>query len=99
MSSLAPTGGSRTAVAAGSPSNAVDPSLKKVAEQFEAVFLRQMIASMRQAKLADDPLDSSATDNFREMADARSADSIAALGRFGIAQMIERQLGPRGGSK
>jgi len=98
MSKIAATGASHASVAAVSPA-AVDPSLKKVAEQFEAVFLRQMIASMRQAKLADDPLDSSATDNFREMADSRTADSIAALGRFGIAQMIEHQLGPRGESK
>ena len=58
-----------------------------------------MIGSMRQAKLADDSLDSSATDNFRELADARTADTIAAQGRFGIAQMIERQLGRAGGSK
>ncbi|HWJ38441.1 MAG TPA: rod-binding protein [Sphingomicrobium sp.] len=76
-----------------------DPALKKVAQQFEAIFLRQMIGSMRQAKLTDDPLDSSATDNFRELADAKTADSIAALGRFGIAQMIERQLGKPGVSK
>ncbi|GAA3894055.1 hypothetical protein GCM10022276_11570 [Sphingomonas limnosediminicola] len=99
MSNLSTAGAIRPTAAAGSPSPTIDPALKKVAEQFEAVFLRQMIASMRQAKLTDDPFDSSATDNFREMADTRTADSIAALGRFGIAEMIERQLGPRGGSK
>lgn len=90
------------ASAAGRPAASakpVDPALKKVAQQFEAIFLRQMIGSMRQAKLADDSLDSSATDNFRELADARTADSIAAQERLGIAQMIERQLGKAGGSK
>lgn len=75
----------------------VDPSLKKVAEQFEAIFLRQMLGSMRQAKLADDPLDSSATDSFRELADARTADTIASGHSFGLAQMIERQLASKVG--
>jgi flagellar protein FlgJ len=78
---------------------AVDPALKKVAEQFEAIFLRQMIGTMRQAKLADDIFGSSATDQFRELADARTADSLASLGQFGIAKMIERQLGAKGSAK
>ena len=73
-----------------------DPALTKAAQQFEAVFVRQMMATMRQAKLADDVLGSSATDNFRELADARTADNVAAMGHFGIAQLIERQLAPGG---
>jgi len=71
--------------------------LRTAAQQFEAVFLRQMIGSMRQAKLADNWLDSSATDQFQEMADARLADSMSQQGAFGIAQMLisqfEHQLG------
>ena len=77
----------------------IDPGLKKVAEQFEAIFLRQMITSMRQAKLAEDAFGSSATETFVEMGDARTADSLAALGRFGIARMIERQFEQRGGAE
>lgn len=96
MSNVAPTGAMNSTRASAAKA---DPALKKVAQQFEAIFLRQMIGSMRQAKLTDDPLDSSATDNFRELADAKTADSIAALGRFGIAQMVERQLGKPGVSK
>ena len=69
-----------------------DGGLRKAAEQFEAVILRQLLASMRQAKLGDDMMGSSATDNFREMADARTADSIAAMRQFGIADMVERQF-------
>jgi flagellar protein FlgJ len=86
-------------VAAAAAKPAVDPALKKVAQQFEAIFLRQMIGSMRQAKLADDMFGSSATEQFRELADARTADSIASLGKFGIAEMIERQLGGKGNGK
>ena len=69
-----------------------DGSLRKAAEAFEAVILRQLMASMRQAKLGDDIFGSSATDNFREMADAKTADSIAAMRQFGIADMVEAQF-------
>ena len=84
-SSLGPT---PTPAAAGGG----DGSLRKAAEAFEAVILRQLMASMRQAKLGDDIFGSSASDNFREMADARTADSMASLRQFGIADMVEAQL-------
>ncbi|MDZ3831851.1 MAG: rod-binding protein [Sphingopyxis sp.] len=71
--------------------------LRKAAEAFEAVILRQLMASMRQAKLGDDIFGSSATDNFREMADAKTADSLAAMRQFGIADMVERQFRGLGG--
>lgn len=81
----------------GSPKPApVDPDVKKVAQRFEAIFVRQMLGTMRQAKLAEDVFGSSATDNFREMADARTAEDVATLGQFGIAQLIERQLARSG---
>ena len=69
-----------------------DGGLRKAAEAFEAVILRQLMASMRQVKLGDDILGSSATDNFREMADARTADAMASMRQFGIADLVERQL-------
>lgn len=88
-----------TVAAAPAPSPAGDPALKKAAHRFEAIFVRQMIGSMRQAGPGDELLGSSATDAFRELADARTADNIASMGQFGIAQMIERQLAARGGAK
>ena len=80
---------------------AIEPSkgdleLRKVAEAFEAVMLRQMMASMRKAKLSEDILGSSASDSFREMADARVADSMSAMRQFGIADLIEKQLKGKG---
>jgi peptidoglycan hydrolase FlgJ len=66
--------------------------LRKAAESFEAVFLRQIISEMRRAKLADDIFGSGATDSFREMADANSAETLAARGSFGIANMLEAQF-------
>ena len=80
------------------PPKAPDPSLRKAAQGFEAVFLREMIGSMRKAKLAeDDMFGSSATDNFRELADAHTAESMSGLGQFGIAALVEAQLAKQGG--
>ncbi len=72
-----------------------NPELRKAAEAFEAVILRQMMSSMRKAKLGDEMFGSSATDNFREMADAKLADNMASLRQFGIADMVEKQLQAR----
>jgi len=85
--------------AASSIRKASNPALAKVAQQFEAVFVRQMMATMRQAKLADDVFGSSSTESFQEMADAKTADNLAALGRFGIAKLIEQQFQARGVGK
>lgn len=85
MTPVSPVSSSATAKPA-------DPALRKAAEAFEAVILREMMATMRKAKLGDDIFGSSATDNFREIADARLSDSMAALRQFGIADLVERQL-------
>jgi flagellar protein FlgJ len=69
--------------------------LKKVGQQFEAVFLRQMIGSMRSASLGDGVFDSSATDQFREMSDAKMADTMAGKGALGVADLLVKQLGAR----
>lgn len=80
-------------IAAAAQAKAPDPTLRKAAQGFEAVFLRELIGSMRKAKLAEDDLfGSSATDNFRELADANLADSMSGLGQFGIAKLVEVQM-------
>ena len=66
--------------------------LKSAAQAFEAVFLRQMISSMRDASLSDGIFDSDSTKQFQDMADAKTADSMAQHGVLGIAEMIEKQL-------
>lgn len=67
--------------------------LKSAAQAFEAVFLRQMIGSMRSAGLSDGMLDSAATDQFRDMADSKTADAMSQKGVLGIAELLEKQLG------
>ena len=78
--------------AASAATKAIDPELKKAAEKFEAVFMRQVIGEMRKAKLGDELFGSSASDNFREMADAQTADHMSKLGVFGIGNLLAKQL-------
>jgi peptidoglycan hydrolase FlgJ len=82
---------------AASPANK-DPALRKAAQGFEAYFLREVIGSMRKAKLGDDVFGSSATDNFRQMADAQVADTMAGLNQFGIATLLEAEFARKGGT-
>jgi flagellar protein FlgJ len=92
ISSVGATVSTRT-VATGKP--AIDPALAKVAQQFEAIFMRQMIGAMRSASLGDGLTDSGASEQFRDMADARTADNMAQTGTFGIAQLLMNQFGGR----
>ncbi len=69
---------------------APSPAIKETAQRFEAIFLRQMIAAMRTPSLGDDLFGSDASNQFRDMSDARLADTMA--GQFGIARLLEKQL-------
>jgi flagellar protein FlgJ len=69
--------------------------LKSAAQAFEAVFLRQMIGSMRSASLGDGMFDNEGTETFQQEADAKTADSMAQKGVLGIADMLIKQLGPK----
>ena len=73
--------------------------LKQAAQAFEAVFVRQMIGAMRQAKLAEEAFGSSAGEQFRDMSDARLADKMAADGSFGIANMLLAQFDRAAGNE
>ena len=88
-----PLQGRVTSLAPQDPTTAAQRNaLRTAAQQFEAVFLRQMIGSMRQAHLADDMFGSQATEQFRDMSDANLADSMSHQGVFGIAQMLLAQF-------
>jgi flagellar protein FlgJ len=78
--------------------NAASPEmakLKKTAQQFEAVFLRQMIGSMRTASEGEGIFDSEATKQFQDMSDAKTAETMAGKGVLGIADMLVKQFGAR----
>lgn len=73
--------------------NTEEAGLRQAAQAFEAVFLRQMIGSMRSASLGEDLLGNDAGDQFRDLADARMADDMAQQQSFGIADLLLKQFG------
>lgn len=74
--------------------------LKAAAKAFEAVFVRQMIGSMRQASLGEDILGGGqAAEQFRAMQDSKLADAMVEKGGFGIADMLEKQFKGLEGTK
>ncbi|HZV17662.1 MAG TPA: rod-binding protein [Sphingobium sp.] len=66
--------------------------MAQAAKAFEAIFVRQLIGTMRQSSLGDELTGSSAVDQFRELSDARMADGLADKGGLGIAELILQQL-------
>lgn len=79
--------------AAGGPSiEAQREQLRQAAQAFEAIFLRQMIGSMRNARLAEDVFGSSSSEQFRDMGDAQLADTMSRQGSFGIAELLLSQF-------
>lgn len=67
--------------------------LKAAAKQFEAIFVRQMLAAARSTSFDKDGLfDSQAMGTFRQMQDDKVAQTVADTGALGMATMIEAQL-------
>lgn len=72
-----------------------DPAaLREVAGQFEALFLQQMLKSMRDASMGD-PLfgESNANETYQGMMDQQLAMDLASGKGIGLADMLVRQLG------
>lgn len=70
-----------------------DPELRAVAEQFEALFVHEMMKSSRAAKLFDDPLNTSASEPFLEMMDKEISQKVSDRTSLGIAEAIMSQFG------
>jgi len=99
MTQTASIGSNPTSVApldAASAARATErAALEKAAKGFEAIFTRQLLATMRNSSMGESIDGSSAVDQFREMSDANMADSLATGGSLGIAQMMLQQLDRR----
>ena len=70
-----------------------DDAARAAAQQFEALFLQQMLKDMRAAARFDDSQHSSATDFYTDMHDKQLALMLARQGGIGIADLLQRQLG------
>jgi flagellar protein FlgJ len=71
-------------------------ALREAAEEFEGLFVQQMLAAMRKTVPEDGLFSSSEESTFRAMADQQLAQDLARSGDFGIAESLVRQLGREG---
>ena len=69
-----------------------ESSLQMVADQFEAIFLENLLKQARERKLSDGLFDTNADDNFVEMFDKELANTSSKLVDIGIAEAIIRQM-------
>jgi len=69
-----------------------DDATRAVAQQFEGLFVQQMLAAMRAAAKVPGGDDSSYLDFYREIYDKQLAQSVAGRDQLGLARMIMRQL-------
>jgi flagellar protein FlgJ len=82
-----------TSAAASSPERA---RLHQAAQQFEAIFVRQMLSSARAANFGDTLWgDDQGNQTFTAMRDERFADLTAQSGTLGLAKQVEAQLAGR----
>ncbi len=73
---------------------AVDPAAeaKQVSQQFEAIFINQLLQSMRKATIKSDLFQSDANKTYESLFDQEIANQISSGQGIGLAQAIERQL-------
>jgi len=67
-------------------------SLKKIAEQFEAFFIKMMLKSMRDASSGEGLFESQSTRFYEEMFDSQLSVTMAKRGSFGISDLIAQQV-------
>ncbi len=68
-------------------------ALREVARQFEAVFVKMMLKSMREASFGDPLFDSETSEFYRDMYDHQLSLELTKNGSIGLADMLVRQLG------
>ena len=67
-------------------------SLEEVAQQFEAIFVNELMKASRAAKLSDDILSNSGTQPFLEMMDQEFSQTISKRNSLVIAEALVQQF-------
>ena len=70
-------------------------SIEEVAQEFESLFVFQMLKSARKAKLAEGILNNDAHDTFQTLLDQEYSKILAENQSFGIAEALVRQFGDK----
>ena len=69
-----------------------DNDLEIVADQFESIFVFQMLKQARQSKLAQGIFSSEAQDTFNNMLDMEYSEILSKKNNFGIAEALIKQF-------
>jgi flagellar protein FlgJ len=80
----------------GSDSEGKKEALQEAAQQFEAIFMKMLLKSMRKAQdvlESDSPFNSESTKFYRDMHDQQMAVELSSNGSLGLSDLIVRQLG------
>lgn len=70
-------------------------ALRPVAEQFEALFVNEILKQARKVKLDDGWLDGNKADFYKDWYDKQLSQSISSKGSLGLADKIVEQLAPK----
>ncbi|WP_019026994.1 flagellar assembly peptidoglycan hydrolase FlgJ [Colwellia piezophila] len=76
-------------------------ALTEAAQQFEAIFMRMLLSSMRKAQdvlESDSPFNSESSKFYRDMHDQQMAIELSSNGSLGLTDLIVRQLGGDSGN-
>ncbi len=76
-------------------------ALKEAAQQFESIFMKMLLSSMRKAQdvlESDSPFNSESTKFYRDMHDQQMAVELSSNGSLGLTDLIVRQLGGESGN-
>ena len=66
--------------------------MRDVAEQFEAIFINQILKQSREIKLSEDLFGSSATKTYEQLLDRETSENVANRVNVGIADALVRQF-------
>ena len=69
-----------------------ETALRAAAQQFESMFLQEMMRTMRQATIKGDLMESHALETFEGMFDKEVAMQMAKRGGMGMADMLVQQM-------
>lgn len=77
-----------------------ESALRAAAQQFEALFMKQLMKSMREANKVfeseDNPLSSRDVEFFQDMHDNQMTSELSSQGSLGLADLMVQQLSPSG---
>ena len=77
----------------------IDKDLKDVAEEFESLFLNEMLKRANAAKLAKSILSNDAQDTYNSLLNQERAKAIAKSQSFGIAEALINQFSSKSKNK